>query len=57
MTAAAMRNQIEKHLAVTNGLYLLAPVPMTSSHTDGHLPEIGYFLSLEAVQVRLDRGT
>jgi hypothetical protein len=28
---------------------------MCTSHTDAHLPEIGNFLSLEAVQVSLDR--
>ena len=38
-------------------VHLLAPIPVTPGHAEGHLPKVCHFLSLEAVQVRLDSGT
>lgn len=39
------------------GSYLLAPVSVASSHINCHLPKVSNFLTLETVEIRLDRRT
>ena len=41
----------------TIGSYLLTPVSVTSGHIDCHLPEVRDLLTLETIEIRLNRGT